>query len=155
MKWPEVLATQSHSTLCSPMDYSPAGSSVHRVLQARILEWVATPFSRVSSSPRDWTWVSCIAGSFFTMWASREASWLALVCTQVQWSPLGIWMKEMKFTACPGPLGSHREPGTIIEWWLTRSQMRLRQELVYSISYMPHIFNSNFPENTSQVPVSL
>ena len=108
MKWPGILGTQSLSTLCSPMDYSPPGSSIHRVLQARVLEWVAMPFSRGSSSPRDWTWVSCIAGSFFTMWATREASWLALVCAQVQWSPLGIWMKEMKFTACPGPLGSHR-----------------------------------------------
>ena len=42
-------------------------------LQARILEWVAIPFSRVSSWPRDWTWVSCIAGRLFTIWATREA----------------------------------------------------------------------------------
>ena len=48
-------------------------SSVHGILQARILEWVAIPFSRGSSWPRDWTWVSCIAGRFFTIWGSREA----------------------------------------------------------------------------------
>ena len=45
--------------------------SVHGILQARILEWVAIPFSRGSSWPRDWTRVSCIAGRFFTSWATR------------------------------------------------------------------------------------
>ena len=48
------------------MDCSPPGSSVHGILQARILEWVAMPFSRGSSQPRDGTWISCIAGRFFT-----------------------------------------------------------------------------------------
>ena len=48
------------------MDYSPPGSSAHGILQARILEWVATPISRGSSGPRDGTPVSCIAGRFFT-----------------------------------------------------------------------------------------
>ena len=47
-------------TLCSPLDYSPPGSSVHGILQARMLEWVAMPFSRGSSQPRDWTGVSYI-----------------------------------------------------------------------------------------------
>ena len=51
---------------------SPPGFSVHWVLQARRLEWVAISFSRGSSWPRDWTWVSCTAGSFFTNWATRE-----------------------------------------------------------------------------------
>ena len=55
------------------MDYSPPGSSVHGILQARILEWVANPFSRVPSQPRDQTRVSCIVGRFFTIWATREA----------------------------------------------------------------------------------
>ena len=41
----------------------------------RILEWVAIPFSRGSSQPRDQTWVSCIAGRFFTVWTTREAPW--------------------------------------------------------------------------------
>ena len=48
-----VLVAQSCLTLCDPMDYSLPGSSVHGILQARILEWVAIPFSRVSSQPRD------------------------------------------------------------------------------------------------------
>ena len=53
----EVKGTQSCPTLCDPMDYT-----VHGILQARILEWVAFPFSRGSSWPRNWTEVSCIAG---------------------------------------------------------------------------------------------
>ena len=47
-------------TLCDPMDCSSPGSSVHGILQARILEWVAMPSSRGSSQPRDRTWVSCM-----------------------------------------------------------------------------------------------
>ena len=60
----EVLATQSYLTLCNPMDCSPPGSSIYGILQARILEWVAIPFSRESPQPRDRTWVSHIAGRF-------------------------------------------------------------------------------------------
>ena len=60
-------------TLCDPMDCSLPGSSVHGILQARILEQVAISFSRGSSWPRDRTQVSCIAGRFFTVWATREA----------------------------------------------------------------------------------
>ena len=55
-----VLVAQSCLTLCDPMNSSPPGSSVHGILQERILEWVAIPFSRGSSQPRDQTWVSCI-----------------------------------------------------------------------------------------------
>ena len=56
-KWQsEVKAAQSCPTLCNPMDYT-----VHGILQARILAWVAVPFSRGSSQPRDGTQVSCIA----------------------------------------------------------------------------------------------
>ena len=59
------LVTQSCPTLCNPKNCSLLGSSVHRILQARILEWVAMPCSRGSSQPRDWIQVSCIAGGFF------------------------------------------------------------------------------------------
>ena len=55
------------------MDCSLPGSSGHGILQARILEWVAVPFSRGSSQSRNRTQVSCIAGGFFTNWATREA----------------------------------------------------------------------------------
>ena len=69
----KVLVTHSCLTLCHPMDCSLPGSSVHGIFQARILEWVAIPFSRGSCQPRDWTWVSQIAGGFLTIWATREA----------------------------------------------------------------------------------
>ena len=61
----KVLVTQSNLTLWNPTDYSPPGPSVHAIVQARILEWVAIPFSRGSSQPRDWTWLSYIAGGLF------------------------------------------------------------------------------------------
>ena len=63
-----VKVAQSCPTLCEPKDYT-----VHVILQARILAWVAVPFSRESSQPRNQTQVSCTAGGFFTIWATREA----------------------------------------------------------------------------------
>ena len=59
--WVRAQLLQSCPPLCDPMDYSPPDSSVHGILQARILEWVATPSSRGSSWPRDRTHVSCIS----------------------------------------------------------------------------------------------
>ena len=70
-------------TLCNPMDCSPPGPSIHGILQTRILEWVAIPFSRGSSRPRDRTWVSHLAGTFFTIWATTEA--------QSSWVDGAIW----------------------------------------------------------------
>ena len=66
------LATQLCLTLCNPIDYSLPGSSIHGIFQARVLEWVATAFSRGSSQPRDRTRVSHIVGRRFTIWATRE-----------------------------------------------------------------------------------
>ena len=74
----EVSVAQSCLTLCNPLDYNLQGSSVHGIFQARILEWIAIPFSRGSSRPRDWTSMSCIAGRFFTIWATRKP--LCLYC---------------------------------------------------------------------------
>ena len=68
-----VLVAQSCRTLYNLMDFSLPGSSVHGISQARILEKVAFPFSKGSSWLRVWTRVSCIAGRFFTIWATREA----------------------------------------------------------------------------------
>ena len=64
----KVKVTQSCLTLCNPMDYI-----VHGSLQARILEWVAYPFSKGSSQPRDQAQVFRTAGRFFTSWATKEA----------------------------------------------------------------------------------
>ena len=63
---------QSCLTLCDPMDCNLPGSSVHGIFQARIPELVAISFSRGSSQPRDWTWVSLIVGRHFTIWGTRE-----------------------------------------------------------------------------------
>ena len=68
-----VWVTHLCPTLCDHIDCSPPGSSAHSILQARVLEWVAIPFSRGSSRPRDQTQVSRIAGRFHTVWATREA----------------------------------------------------------------------------------
>ena len=81
------------------MDYT-----VHGILQARILEWVAMPSSRVSSSPRDWTQVSRITGGLFTSWATREAKTL-----QKTWAYFCPW------TLCLSWQGSGLKPSWLSE----------------------------------------
>ena len=101
-----VLVTQSCPTLCNPMDSSPPGSSVHGILQARILEWIITiPFSRGSSQPRDQTQISCIGrqilyhlnhqGIYIYILVGKE---LEDICVYVRlW---GIWTDHMLKTVC-------------------------------------------------------
>ena len=72
VKWSEVA--QSCPTLCHPLDCSLPGSSVHGILQARVLEWGAISFSRGSSRPSDWTQVSRIVDRRFTIWSTREVA---------------------------------------------------------------------------------
>ena len=109
----KVKVAQSCLTLCDSVDYT-----VHGILQARILEWVAFPFSRGSSQPRDWTQVFRIAGRFFTTWArsprilervaypfSRESSqprnWTGVSCRAdgffTNWAMSSVG-KELLFT---------------------------------------------------------
>ena len=83
------LVNQLYLTLCDPMDCSLSGSSIHRIFQARILECVAMPSSRGPSQPRDRTQVSCIAGGFFTMSATREAQ-VGVNCHHVQVLPTAL-----------------------------------------------------------------
>ena len=71
----KVKVAQLYLTLWNPMDYT-----VHGILKARILQWVAFPFSRGSSQPKDQTHVSHIAGRFFTSWATRKAHSLVWSC---------------------------------------------------------------------------
>ena len=71
----KVKVSVSHARLCDAMDCSPSSSSVHAILQARILECVAISFYGGSFQPRDWTWVSCTAGRFFTIWATRAVDY--------------------------------------------------------------------------------
>ena len=74
MKRKESEVAQLCPTLCDPMGCSLPCSSIHGIFQARVLEWAAFSFSRGSSWPRDRTWVSCIVGRCFTVWATREVS---------------------------------------------------------------------------------
>ena len=74
-KWVSEVSeiAQLCPTLCDPVDHSLSGSSIHGILQARILEWVAISFSRGSSWPRDRAQVFHIGGRCFNLWATREA----------------------------------------------------------------------------------
>ena len=99
---------QSCPTLCNPMDCSPPGSCIHGILQARILEWVAIPFSRGSPWPREQTCVSCIEGGLFTIWATRQAfyqvhakRWKPLLLPKKNW----IWnVQSLSSSYWPPPL---------------------------------------------------
>ena len=87
-----VLVTQSCLTRGYPMDCSLPSSSVHVIFQARILEWVAIPFSRGSSQPRNQTQVSSIPGGFFSIWATAAAKSLQscrTLCDPIDGSPSG------------------------------------------------------------------
>ena len=106
--------------LCDPMDYI-----VHGILQYKILEWVVITFSRGSSQPRDRTQVSCIAGGFFTIWATREAqeywsgifpvdtsqesNWGLLLCKQILYQL--SYQLELS-----GKLGLPGKPSKFITW---------------------------------------
>ena len=87
LKVKKVFVAQLCPILCDPINCSPPGSSVHGILQARILEWVAIPFSRGSFRPRDQTLVSHIAGRFFTIWATREVPRVLIACKKT-WKSL-------------------------------------------------------------------
>ena len=80
--------------------YSPSGSFVHRILQARILEWVAIPFCKRSSQPRDWTQV-CIAGRFFTVRATKEVHSPGRWPTN--WKIIILWRFSHRSECVPGP----------------------------------------------------
>ena len=66
------------SVSCLVVSKSATPWCVHGILQARILKWISILFSRGSSWPRDQTWISCMAGRFFTIWATREARQLVV-----------------------------------------------------------------------------
>ena len=92
-----VTVTQLCLTLCDPMDYNLPGSSVHGILQAEILEWVAISFSSESSRPRDWTQVSCTAGRFFITLATRELNYTSIKI-EYPWAELIDWGIQLRET---------------------------------------------------------
>ena len=87
----ESVSCSVMSTFCNPMDNSPLESSARGILQARILEWVAIPFSRGHSRPRDQTQVSCIADRFCTNWATREALYTEYIMQKCQVGWIMSW----------------------------------------------------------------
>ena len=92
-----VLITQLCPTFCNPMDSSPPSfSSVHGILQARILECIAILFSNGSSQPSYWTLVSCIADRFFTIWATGK-SWRGMASWKNRvWATAHFRLKKKK-----------------------------------------------------------
>ena len=113
--------SQSCPTLWDPMDLRPPGSSVHGILQARILEWVAIPFSRGSSWPSDGTRVSHIAGRFLTVWATSEVFFL-----KTHWIKY-VWMNDNE----------------LITGWLFREYCR------WAYHNLSHSFPYYFPLQTT------
>ena len=96
--------------LCNPMDYSPPDSSVHGILQARMLEWVAMPSSKGYSWPRDGTHISCgscIAGRFFTTSATWEAPSRREIGPYFRLLLLRecLWEQRKKWIVCLSALG--------------------------------------------------
>ena len=136
----KVKLTQLCPILCDPMDHTVRG-----ILQARIPEWVAYPFSRESSQPRSHTGVSCIAGGFFTSWATREAlkdesclqrgvssgkaalSCLKTVCGQTSWDKKSVCKGEILVGhLCLHPCGA---PGSTSSYVLRNSFFRFLMSL--------------------------
>ena len=109
--------------LCDTVGCSLPGSSVSGILQARILEWVAIAFPRGPSRLRDWTQVSCIAGRFFTVWATRKAPQISHQFSSVQFSRSfvsdSLWPHESQHARppCPSPTpGVHPNPHPSSRW---------------------------------------
>ena len=129
----KVLVAQSCLTLGDPMDSSQPGSSVQGILQARILEWVAIPFSRVSSSTRDQTRVSRIAGNFFTVFCFHYFTCFFFF----QFFPM-----SMKFLAHRGSdMVSRNLYGVFTNERVQENKQKLfNQKLLYSKSQSPHLY---------------
>ena len=132
------MYSESESQLC-PAFCDPMGYTVHGLLQARILEWVAFPFSRGSSQPRDRTQISCIAGGFFTSWAIREAPTVYIFYVKVRFPVTSTLyshkyeikifkaLKFFKFIISLGCAGSsllHMAFSSYKEWGLLFSYVR-------------------------------
>ena len=99
----DMLVALSCPTLCNSMDCSTPGSSVREIFQARVLEWVAISFFRGSSQPRDQTWVSYIAGRFFTIWALQKVPCVCLLL---------LLLLLLSHFSHVGPCATHRRQPT-------------------------------------------
>ena len=115
--WTGSLCAQSSClTLCDPMDCSPPGSSIHGILQARILEWIAMPPSRGSSWPRDWTcvcYVSCIAKWIFL---TTSATWKQNGAKPTHVMSLHLTRKTVDVSGELCDFPEHSESETRVSW---------------------------------------
>ena len=119
------------------------GSSAQGILQARILEWVASSFSRGSSQPRDQTCVSCIVGRFFTVWATREAPLSISSCQLALWQvqiSKATYTKTFLISPSPTPSSFHNH-FTVFPHSLTFGnvpQPDIWEQLLYRVFCFPH-----------------
>ena len=142
-KWKQLYITD-------PTDCSPPGSSIHGILQARILEWVAIPFSRGSSRPRNWTCISCIAGRFFTTEPpGKRLEWIVCRKTNCQrcfqlslTKILNIWQK----IKLDGILIVFRILYSIDQWSTDASAILTHLILKHDISLIYSVL-LNYPSN--------
>ena len=107
-----MLVAQLYPTLWDPIDCSPTGFSVHGILHARILEWVAIPFSRESSWTRYGIQVSCIAGKFFTIWATSVQFSCSVMFDSLQ--PHGLQHTRLP---CPSQTPGAYSNSCLSHWW--------------------------------------
>ena len=114
--WMKVKESESRSVVSyslQPMDYTVQG-----ILQARILEWVAFPFSERYSQPRDWIQVSHIAGGFFTSWATREAQEYQREWVAYPFSSRSSWPRNWTRVSCTA--------GGFFTHWATREALKVQ-----------------------------
>ena len=139
-------AVPSHSVIsssCNPMDYNPPGSSVHGILQARILEWFVVPSPRGSAQPRDQTQVSLIVGRFFTIWTTREAL-LFFFSVNHSWARIHVSHQEYDSHSCQSPhqpLPDGMAQTDWFTWWTVLSSLILQnsQLLIQLIPTSQHL----------------
>ena len=138
---------QLYPTPCDPMDYSLPGSSVHEILQARILEWVVISFSRGSSRPRDRTRVSCIGVRHFNLWATLFIIGEIQIKTTVSFPLILVSMAIIKKSTNNKCWRGYREKGTLLHcWWeckliqsLWRPVWNFLERPVIKLSYDPTV----------------
>ena len=97
-----VLVAQLCPTFCDCMDCSPPGSSVHGILQARIVGWIAIPFSWGSFRPRDRTWVSCIEGGVGAVREAPHESMWPMSSDTTDRGVLTNWIVSRRSPGCGG-----------------------------------------------------
>ena len=147
------LVAQSYQTFCDPMGWSPPGSFVHGISQARILEWVAMPSSRGSSQPTDRTRVSRIAGRFF-FHLSHQGSLRILEWVASPFSGGSYWPMNLTEVSCiaGGFFPSRATREAIILSWINKNPVTLQH---FWCSILIQVLMQMSDEKTFSVQTSL